>query len=134
VTVEGAIDAEGPAEVARSAHQLVVRAARATLTHHLHTVDRRRGTHEDRGRITYLVGDGVQAPVHTVDEIDVRQPGPAEHDVVARGAAESLRGVARLVVRPHVRLRLHDLGYREALIGFADYAAAQEVTRHLLCG
>src|SRR5665811_303587 len=92
---------------ARTIREIAVASyARATATHQLDAVYRVNGSYQNRSAVPALARDGVEAPVHAVDEVHVRQSRQPEE---MRGARrESGCRVTRWIVRTDVRLRLDD--------------------------
>ncbi len=65
----------------------------APVRHDLATDERVQSSNQYGRRVTLDARHDVEAPVHAVDEVDVRYSGGGEHGVVSRGAADSLRRV-----------------------------------------
>src|SRR5205085_2175963 len=73
---------------------------------------------EDRARLPFTARDGVEAPVHAINEIDVGNARSTVERIRPSGTASS--GVARQIVLAEVRLR------------FDDAAAGDTITRPTL--
>ena len=91
-------------------------------------VERFDGAHQHRARVAFVLGDGVEAVVHAVDEIDVRHARRPVHD---RGtpllANPRVRG---RIVGPDIRLGLHNPPRSPLTIGVVDQDFAQHLARH----
>ena len=71
------------------------------------------GAHEDRAAVPFLARDRVEAPVHAVDEVHVRD---ARRAVEVPGALRQPRdGVARRIVGTEVGLGLDDPAGRDPI-------------------
>src|SRR5262245_8535179 len=74
----------------------------------------------------------IEAVVHAVDEVDVDMAGRPEHDACPRRTPP--RRVRREIVRPHVRLHLHDPPGPATGWQIVDEPEPKQVRRHLQRG
>lgn len=120
--------AEGLAQLSRAIGEIDVAFRRPTpFPHQLDAVQRLERTDQDRTRLIHGTGDGVDAPVHAVDEIDV---GVAWRTVERRGSRRPSRGcVTGEIVLAEVGLGLHDTPGGDAIRSPALEDGAQQLAR-----
>ncbi len=94
------------------------RPAHARGTHALDAGDRLDGADEDRRWPPRRADDDVEAGVHAVDTVHVRDARGAEHGRSLRRLPET--GMRRTVLRPAVRLDLDDPADAEPVVIFPD--------------
>ena len=124
-------DAQSGTELPGSIGQVdIVDDARPPLVHQRDPVERLEGAHENGTRLPRLARDRVEAPVHSVDEIDV---GDAGRPVEVLGAGSTTGcGMAREVVFAEVCLRLDDNTTGDPIGGFTLENGTEHVARNEL--
>src|SRR6185437_908491 len=128
-----AVDAERETELARAIREVhVAPRARAPRAHQLDAAHWFHGANEHRARRAFGARDGIEAPVHAVDEIDVGDAWGAVERRSARCAARG--GVAGEVVLADVRLGLDDAAGGDAVGRSAFEYRTEQLTRDLLGG
>jgi hypothetical protein len=102
-------------------------AATATCPHQFYSREGLEGANENGARLTFPTGNGVEAPVHPVDEVDVRD---------ARRPVQRLRaprptggGMTGEIVLADVGLGFNDSTARDPLRGPALEDHAEEIAR-----
>src|ERR1043166_1135676 len=105
--VEGAVNRERLAELARPGSQLAVFDDGPAASHPLDPFEGFDGAHQNCVRHIFRACDDVELVVHAVDEVDVCDAARAVHRLGARGAATAV-GVRRAVFHAAVSLDLDD--------------------------
>src|SRR5207237_4527929 len=87
--------------------------------------------HEDRARLPFTARDGVEAPVHAINEIDVGNARSTVERIRPSGTASS--GVARQIVLAEVRLRFDDAAAGDTITRPTLEYRTEQVTGDELC-
>ena len=130
--VVSAVEAERLREPSRTGAEITLAARlRTSGEHHVDAHQRCRGAQEDRAGVARRrERNDVRAPVHAVGEVHVEPARTTEHRGVPRGAT-AVR-VTRRVLRPAVRLDLHDADDQPTDFGVVVHQQlVQEIRREL---
>src|SRR5215831_11864705 len=109
------VDAERVAQLGRSVRQIDVAPHAAPLAHQLDSLYRLDRANQHGAWLALGASDGVEAPVHAVDEIDVRDARRPVERLCARGQAGGR--VAGQIVLSDVRFRFNDAAGGDAVSG-----------------
>ena len=105
-SIEMAIDAERLAQFPRTVGQLpIVNGSSARAREHLAS-EELHGANQYRAANAFRTGDGIHAPMHAIDEVDVSRPRRTME--VTRAFRPSAGAVTGGIVRAQICLDLHD--------------------------
>src|SRR6185437_2886172 len=128
--VQGARDAERAAQLAGTIGEITrARGLSATRAHEPHSLHRFERADEHGDRQSFGACDGIEAPVHAVDEIHVRAPGRPIEPARARRASGTR--MAGCIMFTEVGLGFHDASRRDAVRCHGAQDGTKQVARHL---
>src|SRR6058998_981474 len=118
------VDAECRAQLSRAVREVGVPAGRAASpAHEIDAAERLERANEHGAGQSFRAGDGVEAPMNAVDEVDVRDAGgPIQR---FGSASPSRRSVTCEIVFADVGLRLDDAAARHTFVGVTFENAAE---------